>query len=90
MLSQKYQKIQNQLHKQISLQHIIVFIQTITVTVTPGELAITTDPEGNIIGSSEIDEDGTITYEIDEGMLLGCIIKEDKTIQNNINKQVDL
>lgn len=47
------------------------------VTVTPDELAITTDSEGNIIGSSEIDEDGTVTYEIDEGMLLGGIVKEE-------------
>ena len=63
----------------------IVFMWTITVTIILGELAITTDSEGNIIDSSEINKNETVAYEIDIDMLLSDII-----IQNNINKQVDL
>ena len=63
----------------------IVFMWTITVTIILGELAITTDSEGNIIDSSEINKNETVAYEIDIDMLLS-----DKTIQNNTNKQVDL
>ena len=50
------------------------FYQTMTVTGAAGKSVSTKDSNGNVIGSGVIGVSGTVTYSIDEDMLLGGTI----------------
>lgn len=60
------------------------FYQTITVTGPQGLLAVTKDPNNNIIGSGVIPEIGSVTYFIDEGMLDGETLLKTSVENSNI------
>lgn len=47
------------------------FMQEMTVTAPSGTAVTTTDSVGNVLGSGVTDGTGSVTYKIDEGMLLG-------------------
>lgn len=60
------------------------FYQTITVQGDAGLSVNTKDPNGNVIGSSVIGADGSVTYSIDEGMLLGGTVISTSAVGSNI------